>query len=58
MCTLKEECLWPQEWTCPFASVSDLGAWISTYNEHYLHSTLGYKSPRQFEREYHHASRP
>ena len=53
MRTLKEECLWLQEWTCPFALVSALGAWMPTYNERYLHSALGYKSPRQFEREYH-----
>ena len=53
MRTLKEECLWLHEWTCPFALASVLETWIAAYNEHYLHSTLGYKSPRQFEREYH-----
>jgi putative transposase len=51
--TLKEECLWLQEWTCPFALVSALELWIADYNEHYLHSALGYKTPRQCEREYH-----
>lgn len=51
--TLKEECLWLQEWTCPFILVSALEAGIADYNEHYLHSALGYKPPRQFEREYH-----
>jgi putative transposase len=50
--TLKEECLWLHEWTCPFALVSAFEAWIDGYNEHYLHSALGYKPPRQFEREY------
>jgi putative transposase len=50
--TLKEECLWLQEWTCPFALASALGRWIDEYNEHYLHSALGYKPPRQFERDY------
>ena len=50
--TLKEECLWLQEWTCPFTSASAFTAWIDDYNEHYLHSALGYKAPRQFEREY------
>lgn len=39
--TLKEAYLWLHE------------RWIDAYNEHYLHSTLGYKAPRQFEREYH-----
>lgn len=52
MRTVKEECLWLQEWTCPFALGSALERWITHYNEHYLHSTLGYKPPSQFEREY------
>jgi putative transposase len=50
--TLKEECLWLREWTCPFALVSALKVWIEYYNEHYLHSALGYKTPRQVERDY------
>jgi putative transposase len=51
--TLKEECLWLHEWTCPFTLASALEMAIGNYNEHYLHSALGYKPPRQFEREYH-----
>jgi putative transposase len=58
MRTLKEECLWLQEWTCPFAVVRALEAWITTYNEQYLHSALGYKSPRQFERDYYNSPSP
>jgi transposase InsO family protein len=50
--TLKEECLWLHEWTCPFALISAVGAWIDNYNEHYPHSALGYKTPRQVERDY------
>jgi putative transposase len=50
--TLKEECLWLREWTCPFVLSRALGDWITNYNEHYLHSSLGYKTPSQFEREY------
>jgi putative transposase len=53
MRTLKEECLWLQEWPCPFDLITALDAWIADYNEHYLHSSLGYTPPRQFEREYH-----
>jgi hypothetical protein len=49
---LKEECLWLQEWTSPFALTRALGVWITDYNEHYLHSALGYQSPSQFERQY------
>jgi putative transposase len=52
MRTLKEECLWLQEWTSLFALIRALEAWIVEYNEHYLHSALGYQSPRQFERNY------
>jgi putative transposase len=52
MRTLKEECLWLHEWTYPFALISAAVAWIDDYNEHYLHSALGYKTPRQFERDY------
>jgi hypothetical protein len=33
--------------------IKALAAWIADYNDHYLHSVLGYKPPRQFEREYH-----
>ena len=52
MRTVKEECLGLQEWTCPFALGSALERWVTHYNEHYLHSTLGYKPPRPLEREY------
>ena len=50
--TLKEECLWLQEWTSPFDLIRALAVWITEYNEHYLHSALGYQSPSQFERQY------
>jgi putative transposase len=53
MRTLKEECLWLQEWTCPLELFEALTRWINQYNEHYLHSALGYKPPRQFERASH-----
>jgi putative transposase len=53
MRTLKEECLWLSEWTSPFALMRALERWIAHYNEHYLHSSLGYQAPRQFERDYH-----
>ena len=56
--TLKEECLWLQEWSCPFQLINMLGSWIEEYNEHYLHSALGYKTPRQFEREYYSSHSP
>lgn len=52
MRTLKEECLWLQEWTSPVALIKALEVWIADYNDHYLHSALGYQSPGQFERDY------
>jgi putative transposase len=52
--TLKEECLGLTEWSSPSELIRALEAWISYYNEHYLHSSLGYKTPRQYERDYHH----
>jgi putative transposase len=51
--TLKEECLWLSEWTCPWAVGEALSTWIQRYHEDYLHSALGDKAPRPFEREYH-----
>jgi transposase InsO family protein len=53
MRTLKEECLWLQEWTSAFELIRALEVWITDYNTHYLHSSLGYQSPRQFEGAYH-----
>jgi putative transposase len=51
--TRKEECIWLQEWNCPFTLIRALESGIVQYHEHDLHSALGYKPPRQFEREYH-----
>jgi transposase InsO family protein len=48
--TLKEECLWLQEWTCPLPLMNGRAPWIASDNEYDLHSALGDVSPRQFER--------
>ena len=53
MRTLKEECLWLREWASPFELATELCSWIDHYNQHYLHSTLNYKTPNQFEPEHH-----
>jgi hypothetical protein len=53
MRTMKEACLRLHEWTDPFTVASALEMWIDADNAPYLHSTLGSKSPRQFERDYH-----
>ena len=50
--TMKEELLWLQEWDSPFDLSDALGKWINHYNNYYLHSTLGYKTPNKYEEEY------
>ena len=50
--TMKEELLWLREWTSPFELMNDIGDWIQKYNTHYLHSSLGYRTPGQVEAEY------
>jgi transposase InsO family protein len=50
---LKEECLWLNEWPSPFELSRALEAWITDSNAHDLHSSLGYRTPRQWERDDH-----
>ena len=52
MRTLKEECLWLQEWTSPLALARALDVWSTDAHEHSLHSALGYQSPSQVGRQY------
>lgn len=51
MRTLKEELFWLREWTSPAQIAEALDAWVVGYHEKYRHSTLGYKTPNEFERE-------
>jgi transposase InsO family protein len=53
--TMKEELLWLREWHSPFDLTETLGTWVESYNQSYLHSSLGYKSPMKFEEEYYNA---
>lgn len=50
--TMQEELLGLREWTRPFELTDALKSWVAYYNESYLHSTLGYKTPNKFEEEY------
>lgn len=52
MRTLKEELIWLQEWQSHQALQKGLASWVEQYNTGYHHSTLGYKTPTQFERDY------
>ena len=52
MRTLKEELIWLKEWDSPFELGKELDKWVRYYNNEYLHSSLGYKSPAQFEKKF------
>jgi transposase InsO family protein len=50
MRTIKEELLWLREFTSLEEARTAIHHWITVeYNERYVHSALGYKSPREFE---------
>jgi putative transposase len=50
MRTLKEECFWLEEFNTLDEAQGKLSAWIDFYNNYYLHSALGYRSPQEYER--------
>lgn len=55
--TLKEECVWLREWTSPFELAEAVTQWIEQdYNAAYLHSSLGYRTPTQYEAEWNQTS--
>lgn len=49
---MKEELLWLSEWHSLFELTEAIKDWVNHYDESYLHSILGYKSPNKFEEEY------
>ncbi|WP_447974985.1 IS3 family transposase [Nitrospira sp. Kam-Ns4a] len=50
MWTIKEELLWLQEFTSLEQAREAIRHWITVeYNERYVHSALGYRSPLEFE---------
>ncbi|MDR4492830.1 MAG: integrase core domain-containing protein [Nitrospirales bacterium] len=53
MRTLKEELIWLREWRSHQELQDAIAKWVDHYNEQYHHSSLGYKTPRQFEQDYH-----
>jgi putative transposase len=51
--TLKEEFVWLKEWINPFELSEGLEGWFERdYNQNYLHSSLGYKTPAQTEQDW------
>jgi hypothetical protein len=51
MRTLKEACLWLQEWSHSCVLMTAIESGMASYTDHYVHLDLGYKPLRQFERE-------
>jgi putative transposase len=50
--TLKEELVWLHEWASPAVFFNAFERWIAGYNQGYLHSALGYRSPEAFEAQH------
>jgi len=51
MRTMKEELVWINEFKSPSHFITAFEDWVNRYNNDYLHSSLGYKTPIQFECE-------
>ena len=45
--TMKEEFFWLKEWENERELSLELDKWVEYYNQNYLHSALGYKTPLQ-----------
>lgn len=52
MRTMKEELIWLREWSSVDDLTAALSSWIEHYNDSYLHSALGYRTPNQAEETY------
>lgn len=50
--TMKEELLWLREWEDEHEVAEAVEKWMTSFNEHYLHSALGYTTPNAFERNH------
>jgi putative transposase len=50
--TMKEELFWLREWASAGELTGALSRWIDGYNDNYLHSAHGYRTPNQVEKAY------
>ena len=50
--TLKEELFWIKEWQGVKQVEDALNKWVENYNRTYLHSALGYRSPKWVEENF------
>jgi putative transposase len=51
MRTLKEELVWINDWRSPTEFFDKLAYWVEYYNNEYLHSSLNYQTPVNFEQQ-------
>lgn len=49
--SLKEECVWQLQFHSFADAKAAIGHWIAWYNEERPHQALGYRSPRQYQRQ-------
>jgi putative transposase len=47
--TIKEDLVWPNEFATPFELQDALDKWVYDYNTDFPHSSIGYKTPCEFE---------
>ncbi len=47
--TIKEELCWLQEWSSVEELAAEMEKFVEYFNDNYLHSALGYKTPNAFE---------
>ena len=50
--TLKEELIWRREWSSVEELAKAMPEFVVSFNENYLHSALGYKTPNEFEKQW------
>ncbi len=50
--TVKEELCWLREWSSVAELAVEMEKFVEYFNESYLHSALGYKTPNDFENEW------
>lgn len=46
--TIKEDLVWPYEWTSTIEFKKALGKWVEQYNHDFPHMALGWRTPAQF----------
>jgi transposase InsO family protein len=50
--TVKEELCWLREWSSVEELATEMERFVEYFNDYYLHSAIGYKTPNGFEKEW------